>query len=391
MSQEPLVIQPATAPRGTEDHRVLVLDGATGLTKIARALDIATLFKAGDLLVVNDAATLPASFHGKDKATGAALELRLLSNLHDGAWTVALLGEGDWRTRTEDRSPPPLLREGGVILLGDELRAVVTHVHDGVSHRLVDVVFSASGEHTDPMAATWAAMYRAGRPVQYAHVPEPLALWDVQNVYAGRPWAVEMPSAGRMIRASTILDLFARGVEVACVTHAAGLSSVGDEAIDALLPLPERFEVIEGTWEAIARTRKRNGRVVALGTSAARALEGGARAGAGAIITDFRLGPKTRRVVVDGIITGVHDAGTSHHTLLRAFVSTERLEEALATAAAAGLLGHEMGDACLVWGEPRDKVSTRDGEVAPTHGEGRSPLQNRRLGRPNASTPQREC
>jgi S-adenosylmethionine:tRNA ribosyltransferase-isomerase len=363
-------IRPATAPRNSKEHRVLVVDGATGETKIVSALDVASLFEPGDLLVVNDAATLPASLYGCVAGESAnAVELRLVSHIGDLEWTVALLGDGDWHTKTEDRALPPHLRVGDAVQIGEEdgkegLRAVVLRVHDNVSARLVDVAFAAPGEHADPVAATWAAMYRLGRPVQYAHVPEPLALWDIQNVYAGRPWAVEMPSAGKMIRASTILELMERGVEIARVTHAAGLSSIGDDAVDALLPLPERFEVTEATWEAIARTRKRNGRVIALGTSAARALEGGARAGGQHTgITDFRLGPNTRRAVVDAIVTGVHDAETSHYTLLGAFASASVLEKALSIAATAGLLGHEWGDACLVWGEPREKVSTRIGEL----------------------------
>lgn len=327
------MIAPAAAPRSAKDIRVLVVD-KTGLRVVASD-QIASLFTPGDLVIVNDAATLPASLRvSKD------LELRLVTNLDDQTWTVALLGAGDYRTKTEDRPAPPPLRAGQELQIGEYLTANVLSVRG----RLADIRFNLEGSDL------WAALYKLGRPVQYAHVPKPLALWDIQNVYASRPWAVEMPSAGRAITAKTLLDLQARGVELAKVTHAAGLSSIGDAAVDAILPLPERFEVTEETWEAIARTKARKGRVIAIGTSTARALEGGARAGGVRTgITDLRIGRGTRRAIVDAVLTGVHDADTSHYSLLGAFADEATLALALERAKSEGMLGHEMGDACLVW------------------------------------------
>src|SRR5205823_1185745 len=103
----------------------------------------------------------------------------------------------------------------------------------------------------DPRAATvadrrggdLALLVRTRSPVQYAYHRAPLPLWSVQNGYAIRPWAAEQPSAGRPLRFELLLALRARGVEIATLTHAAGLSSTGDVAIDAALPLPERYEI----------------------------------------------------------------------------------------------------------------------------------------------------
>mgnify|MGYP000520575871 CR=1 FL=1 len=81
----------------------------------------------------------------------------------------------------------------------------------------------------------WQAIYAIGRPVQYAHLGGDLALWHTQNVYAGRPWAVELPSAGHPLRWSLLAALRSRGVTIARVTHAAGLSATGDDALDAQL------------------------------------------------------------------------------------------------------------------------------------------------------------
>lgn len=236
-------------------------------------------------------------------------------------------------------------------LAGELVAAVVALA--ARSPLLADVELAVDGKPDAPPASIWAALYRAGRPVQYAHVPEALALSDVQNVYAGRPWAVEMPSAGRALRCETLLDLRRRGVEIAWVTHAAGLSSIGDAAIDAVLPLPERFDVPDETWEAIARARAVGGRVVAIGTSVVRALEGSARAGTRTGVTALGIGAGTRRAVVDAVLTGVHEANTSHYALLGAFAPPDVLARALERAASEELLGHELGDACLVWGQPR--------------------------------------
>jgi S-adenosylmethionine:tRNA ribosyltransferase-isomerase len=353
--------KPATTPRPARDVRILVADGAAQTLRVVPSRRLPELFGPGDLLVVNDAATLPASIPARTEA-GAAVEIRLLSSrARDGRrWTAALLGEGDYRTPTEHRPPPAAVAPGDRLHAGEagaagatgaSVVATVLEVHPA-SPRLVDVELGVAG---GDLAGLWAALYRVGRPVQYAHVPEPLALWDVQNLYAGRPWAVEMPSAGRILRAETLLALRRRGVEVAALTHAAGLSAVGDPAIDARLPLPERFEIPEATWRAVERAR----RVIAIGTSAARALEGATRACRCEGVTDLLLGPSTRRLAVDAVLTGVHEVGTSHHRLLGAFVDARFLERAQARAEQEQLLGHEMGDALLVWGKPREKLGAR--------------------------------
>ncbi len=220
------------------------------------------------------------------------------------AFRAALLGAGDHRTRTEDRPAPPPVTVGDILLVGDELTARVLAVAS-FSDRLVDVTLGMPGP-ADP-AAVWAALYRLGKPV----------------------------------------------------THAAGLSATGDPAIDARLPFPERFEVPEATARAILRTKARGGRVVAVGTSVTRALESAAaRSGEGRLraaagTTDLLLGPGTRLVVVDALLTGVHESDTTHFQLLGAFADRAVLEAALTTAEQEGFLGHELGDTWLVW---RDRL-----------------------------------
>jgi S-adenosylmethionine:tRNA ribosyltransferase-isomerase len=175
----------------------------------------------------------------------------------------------------------------------------------------------------------------------------------VQTPYAGRPIAVEMPSAGRALRLPLLRALRGRGVRLARVTHAAGLSSTGDAAIDAALPLPERSEVPAETEEAVAQAKAEGGRVVAVGTSAVRALESAwdaaeGRLRPGARTATLRIGPGYAPCVVDGVLTGIHEPGESHLDLLEAFAQRPLLEAALAHARSAGYLGHEFGDSSLV-------------------------------------------
>jgi len=256
----------------------------------------------------------------------------------------------DDRSDTRLLAAPPRLGVGDLLELLDDdavsaMTATVTAV-DPRAPRLLTLRFDRSG------AALWAALYRLGRPVQYSYLGAPLALWSVQTAFAARPWAVEMPSAGRPLSWSTLLDLRRRGVEIVALTHAAGLSSVGDPALDALLPLPERYDLPAATVAAIARTRARGGRVIAAGTTVVRALEG-CLADHGALVagqgeTSLLLHAGFVPRVVEGLLTGMHDPSESHFHLLRAFASESVLLAAWRHASAAGYLQHEFGDATLL-------------------------------------------
>jgi S-adenosylmethionine:tRNA ribosyltransferase-isomerase len=344
---------PARWPREEPlDERLLVVDPRGGRWHDRRIRDLGEWLFAGDLLVINDAATIPASFSATDPR-GQRIELRLATDLGEARWRAVLFGEGDWRTRTEDRTPPPRLERGDALQISSELTATVEDI-DRRTPRLVVVRFSARG------AALWSALYRFGRPVQYAHVARPLEVWHAQTPFASRPWAVEMPSAGRALAWKLIGELRRRGVRVAPVTHAAGLSSTGDPVIDAALPLPERFDLPPATVRTIAEVRAEQGRVVAVGTTVVRALEGcaamhGGELVAGDATTDLRIGASFRPRVVDGMLSGLHEGGSSHAEMLRAFAPEPLLARALAHANANGYLGHEFGDGCLVLGSRTGK------------------------------------
>jgi S-adenosylmethionine:tRNA ribosyltransferase-isomerase len=342
----PAALAPAAWPRGTpEQDWLLRLDPRTGRMHDARVSELPGLLEPGDLLVVNDAATLPASLRGWGPA-GQALELRLVGEREDGSWDAVLFGPGDWRMRTEDRPAPAGVYPGAHLSFGVALWGTVEWV-DADAPRLVRVRFGQEGP------AFWSALYRAGRPVQYSYLKAALHLWDVQTTYASRPWAVELPSAGRPLVGSVLAGLARRGIRVATLTHAAGLSSTGDPSLDARLPLPERFEVPAATVEAVEAAHAAGGRLVAVGTTVVRALEGSAVLNAGVLrpgrgVTDLRIGRGFRPRLVDGVLTGMHQPGESHFELLEAFAPGDALRQAVAHAESLGYLAHEFGDSLLV-------------------------------------------
>ena len=326
--------------------RLLHLDPLRGTLADTRIDSLPELLRPADLLVVNDAATLPASLHGTVR--GEPIELRLAGEEPDGTWRAVAFGAGDWRTPTESRPKPPPLAPGDSLHLGPGFRAHVVSCSE-MSGRLVRIQFETSPERF------WSALYLHGRPVQYAYEAVPLPLARVQTPYAARPWASEMPSAGRPLRLDLLARLRARGVRLAWLTHAAGLSSTGDPTLDAALPLPERYEIPPATVTAVAEARRRGGRVVAVGTTVVRALEGAARSAGGDLrpgagLTDLRIGRGFEPQVVNGLLSGIHARDSSHFELLSAFLPGAFALLYTLHVITGQYRGHEFGDSTLVLG-----------------------------------------
>ncbi|MBA3775374.1 MAG: S-adenosylmethionine:tRNA ribosyltransferase-isomerase [Betaproteobacteria bacterium] len=329
------------------DARLLVLDRKGKIVHLPRA-DLVDFLETSDLVIANDAATLPASFAGFHEPTGARIEVRLagrrsLANDDVARFTAVVFGAGDFHTRTEDRPLPPRLIIGDRLVLGP----LVATVKATLDHpRLVALVFAGSPD------AIWEGFARHGRPVQYAHVPTPLALWDVWTPIAAGPVAFEPPSAGFVLDWRNLAAMRARGIEFATITHAAGLSSTGDAELDARLPFDEPYAIPQATLAAIRRAKRQRRRIVAIGTTVVRALEhaalrhGSVRAGNG--IATQRIGPRTRLRVVDAIVSGAHEPGSSHHELLRAFLDDRTLRRVTDALIAHGYRTHEFGDSVLI-------------------------------------------
>lgn len=332
--------------------RLLVIDAAGRVTQSPRARWLDFL-ERGDLVVANDAATLPASLGAVHARTGQPIEVRLAAwrsavSGATAAFDAIVFGSGDYRTRTEDRSPPPKLAPGDDLIFGT-LTATVVRLLD--HPRLVRVRFAASA------AAFWQHVAHGGRPIQYAHLQQPIALWDSWTSIAAAPVAFEPPSAGFVIAWRDVASMRERGIGFATLTHAAGLSSTGDAALDRRLPLAEWYRISASTAAAIADARAGRGRIIAVGTTVVRAVEhaagrpGGVRAAERQATQ--RISAHTPLRIVDALVTGTHEPGSSHHELLRAFASDGVLEDAARTLDADGFRTHEFGDSMLVFADGR--------------------------------------
>jgi S-adenosylmethionine:tRNA ribosyltransferase-isomerase len=344
--------RPVQRPPGA---RLLVIDAGGRIAQAPRAQFVDYL-RPGDLVVANNAATLPASLHGRHLPSGAAIEARLAgrSSLRreDVRFSAVVFGAGDYRTRTEDREPPPALAPGDSLQLGPltaNLEALLGHP------RFVTLRFVGAPHDV------WAGIARHGRPIQYAHLPMPLALWDVWTPIAAAPVAFESPSASFMLDWKSLGRMRSRGVAFATLILAAGLSSTGDPALDARLPLDEPYRIPAATASAIRHAKAIGGRVIAIGTTVVRALEhAGARDGvvhAGDGVADQCISAPTELRIVDAILSGTHEPDTSHYQVLRAFADGAVLSRASAVLEACGYRSHEFGDSMLV--ENRAAVGSR--------------------------------
>jgi S-adenosylmethionine:tRNA ribosyltransferase-isomerase len=188
-------------------------------------------------------------------------------------------------------------------------------------------------------------------------VPEPLSIWDTWTSIAGRPVAFEAPSAGFVLDWATLRTIRSRGAQFATITHAAGISSTGDTALDALLPFDEPYVIPRATASLIYQTKHRAGRIVAVGTTVVRALEHAAQGYAwvapGEGIATQRITSESELRIVDGLVSGLHEAGSSHYELLRAFQDDAALERMTAEAEGRDYRTHEFGDAVFVLREIR--------------------------------------
>jgi S-adenosylmethionine:tRNA ribosyltransferase-isomerase len=329
----------AAAPperRGVPRDGVRLLVVRQGGVSHRRFRDLPAELEAGDLLVVNTSATLPAALDAT-RRDGRAAAVHVSTALDDGDWVVEVR------------------RAGGAGRALDAVRGERLRLPDGRRLRLVEAYPDHGGRGANrlwrarPRPAVDLSWYlaRHGRPIAYGHLARRFPLSDHQNVYATAPGSAEMPSAGRPFTAPLLVRLMARGVTVAPVVLHAGVSS--PEVSEP--PPPERFEVPADTARLVRSAAAAGRRVVAVGTTVARALESAAgpdwtvRAASG--WTDLVLGPDRPARVVTGLVTGLHEPEASHLLLLDAVAGPDLVRVAYEEAVAARYLWHEFGDSML--------------------------------------------
>ena len=328
--------QPAEA-RGLERDEVRLLVATPDGLSHQRFRDLPDHLRAGDVLVVNTSATVPAEVDAT--VDGAAVVLHVAHHLEDGDRVVELRSAPDAARALLDASAGDVVEVGDVRL---ELRApwpaFAPSSPTGVGNRL----WRASVRGDLDRQLHWN-----GRPIAYGYLDRRYPLADYQTVFGTRPGSAEMASAGRPFTPELVTRLVTAGVQLAPVTLHTGVSS--QEAGEA--PGPEWFEVPPTSARVINGARDNGGRVIAVGTTATRAVESslqGRHVVASRGWTSRVVTPAQPPRVVDGLITGWHDPMASHLLLVEAVAGRRLTQAAYDAAVAEGYLWHEFGDSALL-------------------------------------------
>ena len=314
-----------------DDVRLIVSNVERGQISHARFGELPSFLAAGDLVVVNTSATLPAALPAT-RADGTELELRLSTpapGREDDVWIVELR-RGD---------APIGASVGETITLPAGASAELVAHYAGVRLLVAQLELPAPlaeylGEH--------------GRPIRYGYVPASWPLDAYQNVFALEPGSAEMPSAGRPFTPELITQLVARGVLVAPITLHTGVSSPERHE----RPYPERYRVPAQTARLVNAVHLWGGRVIATGTTVVRALETVAQpdgtVDAGEGWTNLVVTPERGLWTVDGLLTGLHESASSHLAMLRAAAGDELVARSYREALAHAYRWHEFGDSHLI-------------------------------------------
>ena len=285
-----------------------------------------SLLLPGDLLVVNTSGTLPAQVR-----LGNGIAVHFSTPMPDGSWLVEL------RTINGNKTIPNESGVAGQVLSLPSGAALTLIARE--TRRLWRARLSV---------AVLPYLLSRGVPIRYSYVRRDWPLSAYQTVFATRPGSAEMPSASRPFTPEVVTRLVARGVTFAPLTLDTGVSSLeGDEE-----PYPEPYDVPPATARLVNLTRRSGGRVIAAGTTVVRALETAAAADgtvtASAGWTDLVVTRERGLLVVDGLLTGLHEPRSSHLRMLEAFAGAELLNRCYAAAIEAGYLWHEFGDVHLL-------------------------------------------
>ena len=323
---------------GRDDVRMLVAHREDGRLVHAHARDLPEFLRAGDLVVLNTSATLPAALDtvGPD---GEALALHLSSPapaaIDEHTWIVEL------RLRTRTATAPYAGGSPGdrVALPGGASATLLARYREPSRLWIARLELPAAVEE-----------YLAGhgRPIRYAYVERDWPLEAYQTAYATEPGSAEMPSAGRPLTPELLTRLAARGVLLAPLVLHCGVSSLETHEP----PYPERYRVPSETARLVNAVRGWGGRVIAVGTTVVRALESlaapdgtvRAREGWTGLVISAERGVRA----VDGLLTGWHEPHSSHLQMLEAIAGPELVAASYRAALEERYLWHEFGDVELI-------------------------------------------
>jgi S-adenosylmethionine:tRNA ribosyltransferase-isomerase len=361
-----------------DEVRLLVSDLERDSIEHARFLDLPRWFSPGDLLVVNTSGTLNAALTAESEA-GEIFELHLSTPLPgsfhpsvadqagDAAfWTVEVRqpAHGTSRSGTGEKSrggslPYTHSRAGTAFRLPGGAQATLLAPYPVVNprrtldarSRLWVAALRLHGlEERGPSNSVTAYLDKYGFPIRYGYVTRPWPSSMYQTVFATEAGSAEMPSAGRPFTPELATRLVSLGIQIAPLLLHTGVASLESHEP----PYAEFYRVSRDTADRVNFTRRAGHRVVAVGTTAVRALETvtdeRGTAGPGQGWTSLVITPDRPVRSVNGLITGLHEPRATHLAILQQIAARSHLERAYAEARQAAYLWHEFGDAHLILG-----------------------------------------
>ncbi|KAF0281354.1 tRNA preQ1(34) S-adenosylmethionine ribosyltransferase-isomerase QueA [Spiribacter roseus] len=314
------------------DSRLLVLDPATGGVTDRQFPAIRDYLQPGDLLVVNDTRVLPARLYGH-KASGGQVEILL----------ERLTGEGEALAQLRANKTPAI--PSTLTLEGD--LSVEVMAREGDFFRL-----RFAGE--EPLPVLLERHGHMPLPPYIKRADRPDDRQRYQTVFAERPGAVAAPTAGLHLDEPLLEALRSDGIETATLTLHVGAGTFQPIRTDSLEDHrmhAEWLSVPASVCEAVARTRARGGRVVAVGTTVVRALESAAQTGELQPFegeTEIFIYPGFQFQVIDGLITNFHLPGSTLVMLVSALAGRESILAAYRHAVEAEYRFFSYGDAMLI-------------------------------------------
>ena len=326
--------------RGLRRDGVRLLIADHGRIAHARFDQLGDHLRPGDVLVINTSATLPGQLDAfRD---GHPVVVHLANRLADGSRVVELRASPDAGRPLLDGRPGErveLPADGALTLL--EPYPTPDSSPTGMGNRLWRGAVSVPGR-------LLPYLERHARPISYGYLRDSFPLAAYQTIFAMHPGSAEMPSAGRPFSAELVARLVAGGVIFAPITLHTGVSS--QDAGEA--PQAEWYAVSRTTADLVNGARARAGRVIAVGTTATRAIE--SASGPDGVIaehsgwTDLVISPERPVRVVDGLITGWHNPDASHLLLVESLAGVDLTQRAYDAAVAERYLWHEFGDSALL-------------------------------------------
>lgn len=324
-----------------DGSRLMVIERRTGLRTHCLFSDLAELLRAGDILVINNTAVVPARLIGT-KETGGKVEV-LLIDYPDRADFGAGAIVRDCLVKAARR-----LKPGTKLNFGNRLEGTVLAELDGTQR----IAFSAPDD-------VESLLERVGR------VPLPPYIRNgidgeqdrvsYQTVYASVKGAVAAPTAGLHFTDALLDQLRRIGVDIVALTLHVGYGTFAPVRVDDIRQHRMHSEPVtipESTANAVNAAREEGRRVIAVGTTSVRSLEFAA-AGTGRIQPgqhhcDLFIYPGYRFRIVDAMITNFHLPGSTLLMLVSAFAGRERILSAYAGAIRRRYRFYSYGDAMLI-------------------------------------------